>query len=95
MTDPVNDNGKVQDLQKKRELHDAAKELFDNKAFQAAIIELRKRWYDQILAIAKGEQRDELIAMSKTLDSIPIELSVIMNDYKKAVHDAARRQAHG
>jgi hypothetical protein len=92
MTDPVNDNAKVQDLQKKRELHDAAKELLDNKAFLQAIIELRKRWYDQILAMAKGEQRDELIAMSKALDALAPELSVIMNNFKMALR---RQQTHG
>ena len=93
MTDASsNDNSKVQDLQKKRELHDAAKELLDNKAFLQAILELRKRWYDQILAMAKGDERDELIAMSKALDALAPELSVIMNNYKMGLR---QQQRHG
>jgi small-conductance mechanosensitive channel len=92
MTDPANDNANVQDLQKKRELSDAAKELLENKAFLQAIIELRKRWYDQILALPKGDERDELIAMSKTLDTLAPALGVLMNNYRMGLR---QQQRHG
>jgi hypothetical protein len=93
MTDvPGNDNAKVQDLQQKRELNDAAKELLENKAFTQAIMDLRKRWYDQLMTTAVREQRDELIAMSKALEAIPTELTVIMNNFKMGLR---QQQRHG
>jgi hypothetical protein len=79
------------DLTKKKELAEAAKELMDNKAFTEAILELRKRWYDQLMGDLEREQRDEIIAMSKALQSIPAELGVLMNNYKMAI----RQQRHG
>jgi hypothetical protein len=78
------------DLSKKKELNDAARELLDNKAFLQAIIDLRKRWYDQLMTTMAREQRDELIAMSKALESIPTELTVLMNNYRMAL----KRQQH-
>jgi L-alanine-DL-glutamate epimerase-like enolase superfamily enzyme len=82
------------DLSKKRELHDDAKSLLEDKAFQHAISQCRMRWYEQMMTALDREQRDELMAMSKALRGIQDELVVIINDYKKAVHDAARRQPH-
>jgi flagellar motor switch/type III secretory pathway protein FliN len=91
MTDPGNDNAKVQDLQKKRELNDAAKDLLENKAFLQAIIELRKRWFDELMTAAETkEQRDELIAKMKALEAIPTELTVIMNNYKMGLRQQQR-----
>jgi hypothetical protein len=82
----------MNDLSQKKEFADAAQELLGNKAFNQAIIDLRKRWYDQILAAVPGAARDELVAMSKTLDAIPIELQIRINDYKIA---ADRQRKHG
>jgi hypothetical protein len=91
MTDPVNDNGKVQDLQKKRELHDDAKELLENSAFKVAILELRKRWFDELMTAAETrEQRDELVAKMKALEAIPAALTVIINDYKMGLRQQQR-----
>jgi hypothetical protein len=94
MTDvPSNDNAKVQDLQKKRELHDDAKELIERPSFKAAILDLRKRWFDELMtAAATREQRDELIAKMKALEAIPAALTVIMNDYKMGLR---QQQKHG
>jgi hypothetical protein len=83
------------DLSRKRELNDAAKGLIDDKAFDAAILSLRKRWFEALMATDQMEQMKEYRAMIKALEAIPVELNLLMNDYKKAVHDAARRQPHG
>lgn len=80
------------DLQKMRELSDAAKELLDNKAFDAAILSLRKRWFEQLLAAESIEKVVEYRAMIKTLEALPAELTVIMNDWKMALN---RQQRHG
>lgn len=82
----------MNDLSTKKEFAEAAEELLGNKAFKQAIIDLRKHWYDQILAAVPGAARDELVAMSKALDSIPIELTRIINDYKMALD---RQRKHG
>ena len=83
------------DLTRKRELFDAAKGLIDDKAFDAAVLSLRKRWFDALMATNEMEQMKEYRAMIKALEAIPVELNLLINDYKKAVHDAARRQPHG
>jgi hypothetical protein len=83
------------DLTRKRELFDAAKDLIDDKAFDAAVLSLRRRWFDALMATNEMEQMKEYRAMIKALEAIPVELTVLINDYKKAVHDAARRQPHG
>ena len=78
--------------QKKRELADAALQLTNDKAFQQAISELRMRWYEQLMTDLNREQKDELLAMSRALKSIPEELGVIMNNYKMALD---RQRKHG
>jgi ferric iron reductase protein FhuF len=83
------------DLSRKRELNDAARSLIDDKAFDQAILSLRKRWFEALMSAEKLEEMAEYRAMIKALEAIPVELNVLINDYKKAVHDAARRQAHG
>jgi hypothetical protein len=93
MTDPVDDNAKVQDLQKKRELHDDAKELLERPSFKAAILDLRKRWFDELMTAAETrEQRDELVAKMKALEAIPAALTVIINDFKMGLR---QQQKHG
>jgi len=82
----------MNDLARKKEMHDLAKGLLADKAFQQAIIDLRKRWYDQILASPPGPERDELIVKSKALDELAPELDLLMNDYKMAL---SRQQKHG
>jgi sulfur transfer complex TusBCD TusB component (DsrH family) len=80
------------ELQRKRELNDGARELLDNKAFDAAILSLRKRWFDQLLIADGIEKVVEYRAMIKALEAIPAELTVIMNDWKMANR---QQQRHG
>ena len=92
MTDDLEKKKAAEDLQKKRELADAALQLTNDKAFQQAISELRMRWYEQLMTDLNREQKDELLAMSRALKSIPEELGVIMNNYKMALD---RQRKHG
>jgi hypothetical protein len=78
------------DLSKKRELHDAAKELTDNPAFLQAILDLRRRWLDELMTAAETtDEKLALIERMKALEAVPAELKVIMNDYRMAA-----RQKH-
>ena len=92
MTDDLEKKRAAEDLQKKKELADAAAQLTNNKAFQQAISELRMRWYEELMTNLNREQKDELLAMSRALKSIPEELGVIMNNYKMALD---RQRRHG
>jgi hypothetical protein len=82
----------MNDLSAKKEFAQAAEELLANKAFAAAILDLRKRWFDELLAAETDAQLRELKAMIKALEAIPAELQIRMNDYKMAL---SRQQKHG
>jgi hypothetical protein len=76
----------MNDLSGKKQLADAAKELIDNPAFKHAILELRKRWFDQLMTAAPtAEAKVELVAQMKALEAIPAELTVLINDFKMAM----------
>jgi len=82
----------MNDLSAKKEFAQAAEELLANKAFAAAILDLRKRWFDELLAAETDAQLRELKAMIKALEAIPGELQIRMNNYKMAL---SRQQKHG
>jgi hypothetical protein len=76
MTDP--------DLSHKKELADVASALANDKAFTGAVLSLRKRWFDELIASDSTDKVLELKARIKALEAIPTELNVLMNDYKMA-----------
>ena len=81
------------DLSQKLELHRGASSLLDDKAFATAILDLRKRWFDELMTDADTTNRKlELIAQIKALETIPAALDAIMNDYTMA---ARNQQRHG
>ena len=82
----------MNDLSTKKEFAQAAEELLGNKAFSQAILDLRKRWFDEFLAAETTETVLERKAMIKALEAIPTELQILINDYKMA---QARQQRHG
>jgi hypothetical protein len=82
----------MNDLSAKKEFAQAAEELLANKAFAAAILDLRKRWFDELLAAETDAQLRELKAMIKALEAIPGELQIRMNDWKIA---QKRQPTHG
>jgi hypothetical protein len=75
----------MNDLSAKRELHDAARDLYTDKAFVAALDRLRKAWLAELVNAADTTERKlELVAMMKALDGIPGALKAIMADYTQA-----------
>jgi t-SNARE complex subunit (syntaxin) len=82
----------MNDLSTKKEFADAAHELLGNKAFNQAILDLRKRWFDEFLAAQTTETVLERKAMIKALEAIPTELKILINDYKMALN---RQHKHG
>ena len=62
---------------------DQAKELKDDPAFQAAVLALRKEWFGMLMASAQSspEQKLELVARLRTLEALPQQLQVFMNDW--------------
>jgi hypothetical protein len=77
------------DIQEKREFALGAKEILDNKAFQQAILRLRQVWFGEFLD-SQGEVTAAVWrAKLQALESIPTELNLLINDYKKAIHDAS------
>jgi hypothetical protein len=81
----------MNDLSKTKEFADAAQELLDNKAFKQAILDLRKRWFDELMA-ADGEEIRFVRERIKALEAIPQELTILVNNYKMAL---SRQQKHG
>ena len=73
------------DLSHLRELADAARNLSEDRAFTAAILSLRKRWFEALLAAGRKQDVFALRAQINALEAIPQELNVLMNDYKMAV----------
>jgi hypothetical protein len=71
------------DLQKKRELAEAARELMDNKAFAQAILELRQQMFQELMACQQAEL-SEFRARIRALEALPAELGVLINNYKMA-----------
>jgi hypothetical protein len=82
----------MNDLSAKRELSHDAKALIEDKAFSAAILDLRKRWFDELMTAADTTERKlELIGQIKALEALTGALGAIINDYTMA----ARNQRHG
>jgi hypothetical protein len=86
----------MSDLSEKRELSDAAKALMQDKAFQAAILSLRKRWFGELLEESGNTLRQsELCSRLRALEMLPHELGTLVNDYKVAAQKDARGSGSG
>ena len=81
-----------EDLSKKKELSDAARELLEDRAFSSAVLSLRKRWFEELMASNVDGYSLRLVAQLKALEAVPAELTVLVNDYKMALN---RQQKHG
>jgi hypothetical protein len=79
----MNEVPKAEDFQR-RERADEAKALMDNKAFSAAILALRKRYFEENQAAKDPRVRDEMWAKINALADIPLQLTILMNDEKMA-----------
>lgn len=74
----------MNDVSHKRELADGARDLLGDRAFTQAILQLRKRWFDQLMLVEDDSKKFELVGMLKALEAIPVELQTIINDYTMA-----------
>ena len=78
-------------IETKRELSEAAKEFLANPGCQAAILQLRQRWFGLLLGEAAATPAQaELCARLRTLEALPHELQTLINDYRMA---AEKRRA--
>ena len=85
------DRDKIENLSERRELSDAAKALLADKAFGFVYLELRQRWFGQLLEQPHDSPvQRELAARLRALDAIPTELSLLLNDYRVAAQRSAR-----
>jgi hypothetical protein len=83
---------RVESLSQRRELSDAAKALLSDKAFGHVYKALRQRWFNQFMDLpGAGPLQDELAARLRALDAIPVELGLLLNEYRndKRMHPNA------
>jgi hypothetical protein len=74
------------DLEVIKERARLAKELLENKAFQYAMLELRKRWFQELLNNGGGDLTGaRLCARISALEAVATELAILINDYKMAM----------
>ena len=88
MTDPIPFRP-VDESIERRKLADEAHELLDNKAFLAAILALRKRYFAENQASRDSSVRDEMWARINALEDIPQELQILINNQK--MHETRKR----
>jgi hypothetical protein len=68
----------------RRLLADEAKELSDNKAFTAAILALRKRYFEFLMTASTTEDKLAFIERIRALEDVPQQLQIFVNDEKMA-----------
>lgn len=82
---------KIESLSERRELSDAAKALLADKAFGHVYLELRQRWFGQLMEQPHASPvQDEWAARLRALDAIPTELALLLTDYREAAKQRAR-----
>ena len=55
----------------RKALADAAKELFENRAFTAAILALRKEWFAELMKVTRKREMLALTMKMQALEAIP------------------------
>ena len=84
---------KIENLSERRELSAAAKALLSDKAFGHVYLELRQRWFSQLMDEPHdGPVQAELTARLRALDAIPTELGLLLDNYRV---DAQRSRRDG
>jgi hypothetical protein len=82
MTEPI--PFKPADPTERKERADEAKELLDNKAFTAAILALRKRYFEMLMGAPTTEEKLSFIERIRALEDVPQQLQIFVNDEKMA-----------
>ena len=72
------------DVDERKELARESGELVKNKAFQAAILALRKQWFNELMVDTNEDRNTRLIAKLRALEAIPQQLQVFVNDQMMA-----------
>lgn len=68
-----------------------AKSLLEDKAFQWAMLTLRKRWFQELLDNGGGDLTGaRLCARINALEALALELAIQINDYKMMMARNAR-----
>jgi hypothetical protein len=82
MTEPI--PFKPENPTERKERADEAKELLDNKAFTAAILALRKRYFEMLMGAQTTEEKLSFIERIRALEDVPQQLQIFVNDQKMA-----------
>ena len=78
MTEPI--PFRPADPTERKERADEAKELLDNKAFTAAILALRKRYFELLMGAEDVESKMCMIERIRALEDVPQQLQIFIND---------------
>jgi hypothetical protein len=73
----------------RKERADEAKELLDNRAFTAAILALRKRYFEMMMGAQTTEEKLSFIERIRALEDVPQQLTIFVNDEK--MHQARKK----
>jgi hypothetical protein len=81
----------VESLSQRRELSDAAQVLLADKAFSHALLELRKRWFGELMLLPHASpKQDELTARIRALEAFGTELAALAESYRNDLKMKAR-----
>ena len=80
MTEPV--PFKPADPNERKERATEAQELLDNKTFTAAILALRKRYFEMLMGAQTTEEKLQFIERIRALEDVPQQLNIFVNDEK-------------
>ena len=80
MTEPI--PFRPENPTERKERADEAKELLDNKAFTAAILALRKRYFELLMGAQSTEEKLVFIERIRALEDVPQQLTIFVNDEK-------------
>ena len=64
----------------RRLLAEEAKDIIESRAIQAAILMLRRRWFDEWTRSINKERDEQLKAQINALEAIPQELQILVNN---------------
>jgi hypothetical protein len=64
----------------RRKRADESKDLLDNKAFTAAILALRKRYFELMMGAQTTEEKLSFIERIRALEDVPQQLQIFVND---------------
>jgi hypothetical protein len=82
MTEPI--PFKPEAAVERKERAEEAQSLLESKAFPAAILALRKRYFELLMGAQTTEDKIMLIERIRALEDVPQQLNIFWNDEKMA-----------